>query len=122
MSSMPDYLAQAARALCVMQSLDAYFGTDTALNDDDKFLRQYVLNKVRYAVSSTVQHVSSAPNSTMAVPAVVPVHCTASVNQGSNIVTMEPCYLDCLQSLCLCLSTVTGTVYWFELNGCCSLL
>ena len=64
---MPDSLSQAVQGrreshcpavtilLCVMQSLDAYFGTDTALNDDDKFLRQYVLNKVRHApVSSTV--------------------------------------------------------------------
>ena len=31
----------------VMQSLDAYFGTEAPLNDDDNFLRQYVLNKVR---------------------------------------------------------------------------
>lgn len=87
--------------LCVMQSLDAYFGTDTALNDDDKFLRQYVLNKVRHAALSTVQHVSSAPDSTIAVPAMVPVHCTASVNQGSKHVTPEPCCLDCL-----CVGTV----------------
>lgn len=33
--------------LRVMQSLDAYFGTGIPLNEDDKFLRQYVLNKVR---------------------------------------------------------------------------
>lgn len=29
----------------LQQSLDEYFGTDAPLNDDDKFLRQYVLNK-----------------------------------------------------------------------------
>ncbi|DBA96751.1 TPA: hypothetical protein ACH3X1_015590 [Trebouxia sp. C0004] len=29
----------------LQQSLDEYFGTDAPLNEDDKFLRQYVLNK-----------------------------------------------------------------------------
>ena len=33
-------------AMYCMQSLDEYFGTDTPLNEDDKFLRHYVLNKV----------------------------------------------------------------------------
>ena len=39
----------------MLQSLDEYFGTDAPLNDDDKFLRQYVLNKVKAAVGVTLQ-------------------------------------------------------------------
>lgn len=35
-----------------MQSLDAYFGTEAPLNEDDKFLRQYVLHKVRMMLHS----------------------------------------------------------------------
>ena len=41
-------IVQLRHLLCVLQSLDAYFGTGKPLNDDDKFLRQYVLNKVRF--------------------------------------------------------------------------
>lgn len=39
----------------MLQSLDEYFGTDAPLNDDDKFLRQYVLNKVKPAPAVTLQ-------------------------------------------------------------------
>ncbi len=39
----------------MLQSLDEYFGTDAPLNDDDKFLRQYVLNKVKPALAVTLQ-------------------------------------------------------------------
>ena len=40
------YVSAVSLWLCVLQSLDAYFGTGKPLNEDDKFLRQYVLNKV----------------------------------------------------------------------------
>ena len=39
----------------MLQSLDEYFGTDAPLDDDDKFLRQYVLNKVKLALAVTLQ-------------------------------------------------------------------
>ncbi len=39
-----------------LQSLDEYFGTDAPLTEDDKFLRQFVLNKVQYFI----QHCCSA--------------------------------------------------------------
>ena len=39
----------------MLQSLDEYFGTDAPPNDDDKFLRQYVLNKVKPALAVPLQ-------------------------------------------------------------------
>lgn len=39
----------------MLQSLDEYFGTDAPLSNDDKFLRQYVLNKVKPALGVTLQ-------------------------------------------------------------------